>query len=312
MHANITHRALCAVLRTALPCMFTPELDNNPGFFANLPMPTVQYAEPPVRNVPRPVAVAARDPVMDYASVTIGDFWRDGVREASYSGIDRQFADAFDGLLANPVGVSPRVVPGQQMSDALYLAGPVPIARYDLGIASLTVNGALNFVNGVANAGLNALGALTEPLDRYQGEITSVETGLGPLGIAAVAPTLLLGRLSSAIRASTVRHAAWSSDLTEISGSIERLGQRALRQSGGDARYAERLFEDYLQGVTNRLSRTGSEFGIDIQPAALAGGDRVPGFIFLHRGGPDTSLITAADGSPRLFAWISAVGCGCD
>ena len=51
------------------------------------------------------------------------------------------------------------------------------------------------------------------------------------------------------------------------------------------------------------MSRTGSQFGIDIQPAAISGGERVPGFIFLHRGGPNSSLITGADGAPRLFAF---------
>lgn len=168
--------------------VITSPLDKNPDLLANLAVPTARYAEPQVRNVPRPAVAPARDSVVDYASATIGDFWRDGVREASYSGVDRQFSDGFDGLLASPAGAPPRAVPGQQMSDALYLAGPIPVARYDLGIASLTVNGGLNFVNAVANAGLNALGALTEPLDRYQGEITSVETGLGPMGAAVNGP----------------------------------------------------------------------------------------------------------------------------
>jgi len=84
---------------------------------------------------------------------------------------------------------------------------------------------------------------------------------------------------------------------------MERLGQRALRQSGGNAARSEQIFEGYLQGVSNRLGRTGSEFGIDIQPAALVDGERVPGFIWLHRGGANSPLITAADGTPRLFAY---------
>lgn len=207
-------------------------LSKNPEFFENLPMATARYEEQPVRNVARPAVVADRDPVLDYARANIADAWKDGVREASYSGVDQQFSDAFDGLLVNPAGATPRAVPGQQMSDALYLAGPVPIARYDLGIASLTVNGALNFVNGVANAGLNALGALTEPLDRYQGEITSVETGLGPLGMAAAAPTLLLGRLSSVIRAEGALNARFLSS-ERLASQLGMSSTEMLGQTGG-------------------------------------------------------------------------------
>jgi len=99
------------------------------------------------------------------------------------------------------------------------------------------------------------------------------------------------------------RHLSWSSDLASIGQTIERLGQRALHQSGRNASQSERIFESYLQAVENRLSMAGSEFGIEIQPAALAGQERVPNFINLHRAGPNSPLITAADGTPRLFAY---------
>lgn len=174
-------------------------LSNNPEFVVNVPLPTAQYAEPLVRNVPRPAVAAVRDPVVDYASATIGDFWRDGVREASYSGIDRQFSAAFDGLQANPVEALPRAVPGQQMSDALYLPGPFPISRQDFGIASLTVNSTLNLATSAVNAFANAIGGLTEPVDRFQGELISLESAF-PGGVLAAGPTVLLARLSSAIR----------------------------------------------------------------------------------------------------------------
>lgn len=182
-------------------------LGRNPQFTANVSMPVARYQERPVHAVPRPVVVANRDPVLDYARVTIADGWKDAIREASYSGVDWQFANAFDELLATPSGATPRAVPGQQFSDALYLPGYFPISRHDVGIASLTVNGTLNLATTIVNMVGNALEAVTEPLDRYQGEITSVETGLGPGGMAAVGPTLLLARFSSAMRAQRIFNA---------------------------------------------------------------------------------------------------------
>jgi RHS repeat-associated protein len=99
------------------------------------------------------------------------------------------------------------------------------------------------------------------------------------------------------------RHADWGSDLASVSGTIERLGQRALRRSGGNATRSEQLFDSYLRGVESRLQKVGSEYGIEIQPAALANGERVPGFVWLHRGGANSPLITNVDGAPRLFAF---------
>ncbi|MDQ0612302.1 hypothetical protein QFZ83_006473 [Variovorax sp. W1I1] len=140
-----------------------------------------------------------------------------------------------------------------------------------------TVNG-----NGFAmGSALFAMGTMGVPLGRLE-------------GVAA---------LGTADAAAAVRHAAWGGDLGEVSGSIERLGLRALRQSGGDAQLSERLFEGYLNGVSNRLARTGSEFGIEIQPASLANAERVPNFIYLHRGGSSSPLVTWPDGTPRLYAY---------
>ncbi|WP_231590824.1 hypothetical protein [Grimontia sp. AD028] len=99
------------------------------------------------------------------------------------------------------------------------------------------------------------------------------------------------------------RHLDYGGDLGAINESVELLGQRALRNSGGDPYKAEAIFEDYLKAVDNRLQRVDSDYRIEIQPAALKGEGRVPAFIYLHRGGPDTSLITNSSGDPKLFAY---------
>jgi hypothetical protein len=64
---------------------------------------------------------------------------------------------------------------------------------------------------------------------------------------------------------------------------VSALGRRALRQSAGDWRRSEDLFQSYLQGVENRLTHTGSRFGTEWQPAALVGGERVPAFIYREK-----------------------------
>ena len=81
------------------------------------------------------------------------------------------------------------------------MAGPFPAANFDLGPLSLMVNGIFNAANSVANAVANAVGVVSEPFDRYQGELISIEMGLGPASGAAMAGTMVLGRLSSAIKA---------------------------------------------------------------------------------------------------------------
>jgi len=103
--------------------------------------------------------------------------------------------------------------------------------------------------------------------------------------------------------AAAVRHATWANDLGAVSSTIERLGHRALRQSGGNWQKSQELFENFLNGVSNRLGRSSSPFGIEIQPAALRGGERVPAFVHLHRGGWDSPVITERLGNPRLFAF---------
>jgi DNA-binding XRE family transcriptional regulator len=77
------------------------------------------------------------------------------------------------------------------------------------------------------------------------------------------------------------RHAEYGKDLGAITRTMERLGERAVKYSGGDWRKAESLYSVYSEAVQNRLWRTGSRFGIELQPAALVGGQRVPNFIWL-------------------------------
>lgn len=101
-------------------------------------------------------------------------------------------------------------------STGYYVPGPIPQANLDLGAASLTVNGAANLVNSVANSGLNLLGAATAPLDRYSGEINTLATsGLGSLGpYGQVAGAALLGTTrglsatAALIRAETITNTA--------------------------------------------------------------------------------------------------------
>lgn len=107
----------------------------------------------------------------------------------------------------------------------------------------------------------------------------------------------------TAARQVSSRHVSWGSSLSQVSGSLERLGQRALQRSGGDAQRAERLFEQYSNGVKNRLMQTGSEFGIEVQPAALKDGTHVPGSIWMHRGGGNSPLVPGLDNLPKPYAW---------
>lgn len=110
-------------------------------------------------------------------------------------------------------GSQPHLVPQQGITDSLYVSGPIPVARYDLGIASLTVNGALNLINSGGNLLMRGLATLGEPLDRYAGEINSVATGFGPGGIAA---------------GGTLRAAGWLSRMVRVETRINRAAQMGV------------------------------------------------------------------------------------
>ena len=72
------------------------------------------------------------------------------------------------------------------------------------------------------------------------------------------------------------RYVNWGSNLDDINDTIVKLGLRALKNSGGNWRKSEALFEKYLQTVENRLRNVNSEYGVEIQPAAVQGGLRIP------------------------------------
>jgi RHS repeat-associated protein len=93
-------------------------------------------------------------------------------------------------------------VPVQNWTDAVYLPGPIPVARYNASVFSLTVNGGLNVINSAGNLVLNSAGVILQPFDEYAGEIITFETSF-PGGIAGVPVTGLLGRLSASIRMAT-------------------------------------------------------------------------------------------------------------
>lgn len=84
--------------------MFDPAVSSA----ANLAAPKAELA-----------AAAGSDPLLEYAKATIGDAWNDTVRAASYSGVDRQFAAAFNGLYEQP----------QTVSVASGVSGIVPFAQ---------------------------------------------------------------------------------------------------------------------------------------------------------------------------------------
>lgn len=89
-----------------------------------------------------------------------------------------------------------------------------------------------------------------------------------------------------------------------MNATVERLGKRGLRESGGDWHKAEALFEGYLGRVQNRFTRTGSGLGVEIQPAALRDGTRVPPFIHFLNGDGSLSRLYAFPKSRRLDATI--------
>jgi RHS repeat-associated protein len=111
------------------------------------------------------------------------------------------------------------------------------------------------------------------------------------------------GVARSVLEGAAGRHEAWAKSITTINETAERLGQRALRSSGGDWRKAEKLFRSYLGGVERRLRKTGSSLAVEWQPAAIPGRGRVPAFRNLvDRSG--LRRIFATKGSRRLDAGI--------
>ena len=107
---------------------------------------------------------------------------------------------------------------------------------------------------------------------------------------------------SAAQSRAAARHAEWGRDLDAVNATVERLGRRALKRSGGNWRTSEALFERYLGGVGRRFQRTGSPFGVEIQPAALPGGKRVPNYIYLEKL-DGSGLVHNRWGQPKLIPY---------
>ena len=117
-------------------------------------------------------------------------------------------------------------------------------------------------------------------------------------------PITLTSGLTSSIddvASGASRHTLWANNIDDINATVERLGQRALRESGGNWQVSEQIFEGYLQGVENRLIRTGSQYNVKIQPAALPGGEIVPPYV--QYGGANGPIFPYP-GSRRLDAGI--------
>jgi filamentous hemagglutinin len=93
-----------------------------------------------------------------------------------------------------------------------YFPGPIPDARLDIGSASTGVNLGLNMLSSILNGPsvfvnnllntlvVQPLQPILRPIEDHQGEIISVESGLGPFSGLAMAPTMALGRLNAIIR----------------------------------------------------------------------------------------------------------------
>jgi hypothetical protein len=76
------------------------------------------------------------------------------------------------------------------------------------------------------------------------------------------------------------RHTRYANDLSKINRTLQRLGQRALREArqGGRTDYrgrgSESRFRRYAMAVDNRLARTGSPYRLLTEPAAMPGTQR--------------------------------------
>ncbi|PHM76854.1 RHS family protein [Xenorhabdus cabanillasii JM26] len=83
---------------------------------------------------------------------------------------------------------------------------------------------------------------------------------IDPLGLAAY---------------SVERWTKWGNSTDKISKSLNKLGERALKNSGGNWKKSEELFNKYIGMANDRLSKVESKYRIEIQPA-IKNGIRVP------------------------------------
>jgi hypothetical protein len=109
---------------------------------------------------------------------------------------------------------------------------------------------------------------------------------------------------SSAAELAAERHAAWSRSIPRINKTVQGLGERALRESGGNWRQSETLFRRYLGGVERRMQGSGP-FGLEWQPAAIPGRGRVPAFRTFWNRAQGRYRTFATKGSRRLDAGLT-------
>ncbi|MEM9754168.1 MAG: hypothetical protein AAF916_12410, partial [Planctomycetota bacterium] len=185
------------------------------------------------------------------------------------------------------------------------LAGHAAIGATPAWAAPWVVNPYTAGAARTLGAALGAYQTVTAGADAYRNYQSGVLSGsdfafvsAGLAGTYASATTRLLNNPSA-----VARHAAWADNLFAVSGSIEKLGIRALKHSGGDWRLSESLFNEYLGKVSHRLRMQGSRYGVEIQPAALAGGERVPPYLHFRYHVGRGPFISDGAGRPILFAY---------
>ena len=135
--------------------------------------------------------------------------------------------------------------------------------------------------------------------DRVEASLPRTYGELYPLGFERMAGNIM----PSPPESISARHRAWSSNFDAIHNASMQLGYWALQKSGGDWRKSEALFNQYLSAADRRLARTGSPYALEWQPAAIANGERVPSFLWQHRGDETAPLVLNRDRTPRLYAY---------
>jgi hypothetical protein len=102
--------------------------------------------------------------------------------------------------------------------------------HYNTGVASTLVNGPINIVNSLANSFTNSLGIVTQPFDKYQGELLTYEATLGSESGPGEA-IAGLAELGTTGLAATSRFLRGADVLTEASPEIPA-GEQIVQDAG--------------------------------------------------------------------------------
>jgi RHS repeat-associated protein len=199
------------------------------------------------------------------------------------------------------------------------------IAMATTKVASLAAGG-LAAKNAIAQRLANKPGLVTEATTGADAAMAPTEGSLPPAAPAtrtyAVGERMASGRLAGegpgaapALReafgsaspadVAAARHSAWSRNIPEINETVQGLGERALRASGGNWRQAEATFRRYLGGVERRMEASGGPFGVEWQPAAIPGRGRVAAFRTFRDRATGGFRTFATKGSRRLDAGLT-------